>query len=336
MLDTDKTKTLDWMLIAKGIGIILVVIGHFWPASSPAYWTELRRIIYTFHMPLFFFLSGWLYQHGKYPYRTLVINKVQRLLYPFVSIAILFFLIKFGAGLFVQLDKPADLDSIYTILVNPVKSYMPLLWFVHALFLIFVIYPLARHFLGDSALLLVFLGLNLVVDGSTPFIGNPVHYLPFFIAGCLIRTHKDALAAWLDGSVARFPVLLVLFAASCYWLQPDQLPVSLPAYLLVFTAGISGTLLIIKASHAIAPAGHNSGAQLLAAAGFYSMTIYLFHTLFESAARIALMQVLRQLELPFELVALAAITAGLVFPFCMEKYLLRQYALTRKWILGIP
>jgi fucose 4-O-acetylase-like acetyltransferase len=335
MLVTDENRALDWILLAKGIGIILVVIGHFAPASSPAYWVEARRIIYTFHMPLFFFLSGWLYQHGKYSYRTLVINKVQRLMYPFVSIAILFFLIKFAAGVFVHLDAPVDLDSIQNILVNPVKSYMPLLWFVHALFLIFMVYPLARHFLGDSALLLMFLAINLSVEGTPPFIGNSVHYLPFFIAGCVTRTHQKALTSWLDSSPATVPILLGLFAAACFFLQPDQQLASLPEYLLVFTAGISGTLLTIKTSHAIAPAIRHKGAQLLVAAGFYSMTIYLFHTLFESAARIVLLQVLRQMELPFELVALTAIIAGLVFPLGLEKYVLRRYALTRKWILGI-
>lgn len=42
----------NWVDIAKGIGIILVVMGH---ANCP----EIPHgIIYSFHMPLFFFLSG--------------------------------------------------------------------------------------------------------------------------------------------------------------------------------------------------------------------------------------------------------------------------------------
>jgi fucose 4-O-acetylase-like acetyltransferase len=68
---------LEWVLIAKGLGIVLVVAGHFWPADSPAYWTEVRRVIYTFHMPLFFFLSGWLYEYGKYSYRDLMYAKTR-------------------------------------------------------------------------------------------------------------------------------------------------------------------------------------------------------------------------------------------------------------------
>jgi len=88
----------EWMLIAKGIGIILVVVGHFYPETSPTYWSEIRKIIYSFHMPLFFILSGYLYSHGKYSYSNLIKTKAKRLLYPFASIAGAFFLIKYVAG----------------------------------------------------------------------------------------------------------------------------------------------------------------------------------------------------------------------------------------------
>ncbi len=78
---------LDWVLIAKGIGIILVVVGHFIPASSPGYWLSFRQFIYSFHMPLFFLLSGYLYNPGKHSYTNLLKNKTKRLLYPFVTVA---------------------------------------------------------------------------------------------------------------------------------------------------------------------------------------------------------------------------------------------------------
>lgn len=46
--------------IAKGLGIFLVVIGHtISPVSAGnVFWTNVYQILYTFHMPLFFFLSG--------------------------------------------------------------------------------------------------------------------------------------------------------------------------------------------------------------------------------------------------------------------------------------
>lgn len=44
---------LDWVDVAKGWGIILVVIGHVWTKGFA------RDLIYAFHMPLFFILSGY-------------------------------------------------------------------------------------------------------------------------------------------------------------------------------------------------------------------------------------------------------------------------------------
>ncbi|HFC54058.1 MAG TPA: hypothetical protein ENJ43_06455, partial [Gammaproteobacteria bacterium] len=62
---SNKHIFFGWVMIAKGIGIVLVVIGHFHLPDSPEAWHDIRRIIYLFHMPLFFILSGFLYIHAK-------------------------------------------------------------------------------------------------------------------------------------------------------------------------------------------------------------------------------------------------------------------------------
>ena len=50
------SKRIEYLDIAKGIGILLVVLGHNdFEVISPF----VQRFIYTFHMPLFFFLSGY-------------------------------------------------------------------------------------------------------------------------------------------------------------------------------------------------------------------------------------------------------------------------------------
>jgi fucose 4-O-acetylase-like acetyltransferase len=45
---------LEWIDVARGIGIVAVVIGHVWTRGP------LRDAMYSFHMPLFFLLSGLL------------------------------------------------------------------------------------------------------------------------------------------------------------------------------------------------------------------------------------------------------------------------------------
>lgn len=65
--------------IAKGIGIILVVIGHIGSSSL----NPIVSIIYLFHMPLFFFLSGF-YCNTRKCLLQFLTDKACRLLIPYV------------------------------------------------------------------------------------------------------------------------------------------------------------------------------------------------------------------------------------------------------------
>lgn len=45
--------------IAKGIGIVLVVIGHYIPDNAPSWYIGFVSFVYHFHMPLFFMIAGF-------------------------------------------------------------------------------------------------------------------------------------------------------------------------------------------------------------------------------------------------------------------------------------
>ena len=51
-MKSDRSR-IKWIDTVRGVGIILVILGH---TSTP-----LKKLIYGFHMPLFFLLSGYLY-----------------------------------------------------------------------------------------------------------------------------------------------------------------------------------------------------------------------------------------------------------------------------------
>ena len=75
----------DTISIAKGLGIILMVIGH---AGCPSW---MFYFIYLFHMPLFFFLSGYCFKE-KYvdDKMTFVKHRLKGLYWPFVKYNLLF------------------------------------------------------------------------------------------------------------------------------------------------------------------------------------------------------------------------------------------------------
>ena len=55
-INSNRIEAFD---IAKGLGILIMVMGH------TGFGTTFDKIIHTFHMPLFFFISGYFYRPDK-------------------------------------------------------------------------------------------------------------------------------------------------------------------------------------------------------------------------------------------------------------------------------
>lgn len=74
--------------IAKGLGIILMVVGH---SGCP---TLLRDFIYLFHMPLFYFASGYCFKSSYTSEMNLFFwKKIKSFYFPFVKYAVLFLIL---------------------------------------------------------------------------------------------------------------------------------------------------------------------------------------------------------------------------------------------------
>jgi polysaccharide biosynthesis protein PslL len=72
--------------IAKGIGIILVVFGHNWIVKHEP--GELFRIIFSFHVPLFFFMSGFFIKPSD-GLKEFIFRRADTLLKPYLTILLL-------------------------------------------------------------------------------------------------------------------------------------------------------------------------------------------------------------------------------------------------------
>lgn len=324
-----NSDLLDWVLIAKGIGIILVVIGHYNPQGSPSYWNELNKLIYSFHMPLFFILSGYLFSPNKYSYYELLLNKFKRLIYPFITIAIIFIFIKLGMGKLVHLDHPVTSESIINLFINPVHSYMPLLWFVYSLFLMFLLYPLINKIIKNNiAILILFIAINTLVNLNLEGLNKVIFNFPFFVLGIIIRENSSIIKTSTN-SMATLTALITFSTIYYFYNYPQTI------YLTTFLLATSGSFLIISLSKRLSMYSlKNFLRKTLVRVGAFSMSIYFFHPLFESTIRIFFSQ-LKQTNLSFELIATIAILSGVIFPYLAEKHVFYKYNFTKQYFLGL-
>ncbi len=123
-------KRIAYIDVAKGLGILLVVLAH---NDLQAFAPFLHRIIYAFHMPLFFFLSG-LFFKPEIPFGELARRRLNTLVKPYFFTI---FLIYFGAVFFDNMGFPVALSRIAKSLYgNGFTLDWVAMWFLPALFVI--------------------------------------------------------------------------------------------------------------------------------------------------------------------------------------------------------
>jgi fucose 4-O-acetylase-like acetyltransferase len=174
-----STERIEWIDIAKGIGIMLVVIGHL--ISRDSY---LGQFIGSFHMPLFFLLSGMCFRPEKYPtFLPFLKKRVNQLLIPLLLFNLIIFLVDY---LCFGFDKAFEPFSEY--------HFHGAQWFIFVLFLLELafwgIQKLAAGNLTKCAILCC--GVYILADWITitdfnlPFnISSVPSCLCFYSIGCL-------------------------------------------------------------------------------------------------------------------------------------------------------
>lgn len=154
----------------KGLGIILVVLGHNWFALRSH--DTLFRVIFSFHMPLFFFLSGIFLNENTSMQKT-IRSKSASLLKPYFVILILIGAAKY---LVASITHGSSFDGItyFTGLLwstGVTVAWMPM-WFLTNLFLgtifsllvikVWMSLRLPKVALLGAILLMLFIGISAI------------------------------------------------------------------------------------------------------------------------------------------------------------------------------
>ena len=324
-------QRLVYLDIARAWCIILVVVGHYIPDSAPQYYQVLHHVIYTFHMPLFLFISGYIY--AKQPsskYRSFIGNKAKRLLIPYVFTSVLLITIKLLTAQGMQLENAVSAAAFYEMGYRPVAGFF--LWFIYALFLIFLFIPLfqtkrQRYALLAASLLILLLPVEMPDILCLPQLKGHLFY---FVLGCCATDeliHKHLTRKLM------IPLAAILALVFLYRSTPESLTIQ---RLMLSGLGVGGIALSLWLSHQIATLPPYIKRPFLYLAP-YTFTIYLFHTTFEGFAKAALgkfpMSGIMGAELGFIAEACLVITCGVVCPIIVHNAM-KRHAQTRT-LIGI-
>lgn len=231
-----KNSRVVWIDYLKAIGIFFVVLGH---VVVPK---EMKAYIYSFHMPLFFLLSGMTVKPLKYSnISDVAINKFKQLIIPYIAINlstitcwIILKMVLMGDSVSV---RKLIMGIIYSnsdeiFLVNGPTWFLTTLFLCHILF--YLIYKISK---GDNTNILIF-GLICMVLAGVDSLGvklygieyfSPWHFTSvpmgtfFLIAGYLIFHNIESLS--VEGKWK--PIIIVILFGIGYYLVTKNGKISL-------------------------------------------------------------------------------------------------------------
>ncbi len=219
------SRRCEYIDIAKGLGILAVIWGHI----IVGHWTG--KLVYSFHMPLFFFISGMLFVKEKYlKFGPFVKVRARRLLVPYVCYSV----ITWGIWALFHWITRSSVDSYWAPLLQTVLAqgsgqfmvHNSPLWFIPCLFAVeLMYYPISKfkdvwvfvlsmtvcgisialeHSFGDSYLLTLPWNLDAAMMA-----------LPFYAMGNLWMRHTslEKVDGWIHNhSLLSIGLVLILTA----------------------------------------------------------------------------------------------------------------------------
>ena len=193
----------------KIIGVLLVVIGHaiafyggatvFKLNGNSKVFSYIYTYIYSFHMPMFIFVSGSIYGYIKNNLKKynniskFIFNKFKRLIIPYLSISIL---IMFPILTLLKLNK---LNFINYFILNIIMSKdSKHLWFLYTLFIIFIIFNILEKYVNqDKTYINVFIFAILNIASIHVInifqIKNILFYFIYFYLGYIFNINRERI-----------------------------------------------------------------------------------------------------------------------------------------------
>lgn len=209
----------------KGLAILLVIIGHAIQYNIIEFKTNpFFNMIYSFHMPLFIFISGYIayftVKVQKIKDAISVINsKFKTLVIPFLS---WYFIVNY-----LLRESYLKFDfSTYSLRLIENPEYG--LWFFWILFLCFILLIVIltiqlvgfkfKNMILESGFCYLIALIIMILPFEIAGFKLLKWYFPFFITGYLISKYKDILVKYLNiviqSSIILFPILLTQYKRS--------------------------------------------------------------------------------------------------------------------------
>lgn len=299
-----QKKRLYYIDCLKGFAMILVVIGHVFDGYIRAGVFQNHRdfmcsgfnLIYSFHMALFFLISGFVYNKA---YITDIGDAKPSLKKQIHNVLIIYFVYSILFGIFKMFlgkytNSNVSLVDILMICAKPIYPY----WYLYVLLFYYLIfqakilyksYPLIPLFI----LIFVTFFSNFIPDSIGYYfeIRHFLYYSLFFYIGIIIAFHNDVYKKYeLMIAVLTFVVSILIMSVDKVGYTFDDFSVGL---LLCnrkwnFIIALGFSLILLYVFRLLFANENHIRVKFMSFLGRYSLEIYVIHCIFTAGNRVVL------------------------------------------------
>lgn len=246
---TDSVKRIEWVDALKFLGILAIYAGHFRYSAG-----KMDEFVFIYHVPLFFFISGFFAKPSKKAFFPFLKDKAIQLLIPY-----LFFVTIFTVYVTIRYHK--DIDSTLAMLGNfglGIRNTLAAnsLWFILCLFTMSLLHYGLQKIVKKNTHLLAIAILFFIIIQTLKYqsllntwsqfwnIDSALLYYLYFVIGILsfkwINEAKVNLISWLMFAVGiAVAVILYVFGRDYFSQQLIKLIPSLAPYCKIISISLS-------------------------------------------------------------------------------------------------
>ena len=325
-------RRLEWIDLVKGIAIVLVVIGHMLRGfTSSGMYSEYKNIftyidytIYSFHMPLFFIISGALFKNAKKlenmnQYLFFIKRKVILLVMPYFIFSWIQIVIKLIMSN--SVNNKVNIMDFFTIIFSPIEQF----WFLYSLMIIFIIMGFIDIRIKSGHIKLIIVILSFLVANCTiidlGILGNAMSNMIYFYIGEKIIENKDKIKINNNMLIISLLLIYIILNLVIYNFEFSQDILIISRLIMAVVASLTIIIICQRIQY-----NYKSIISVFKILGKHSMAIYLLHIILGSGIRIILLKL--SINSLIVQVVLGLIFA-IIMPILLEKiygYLVERYA----------
>ena len=334
MTEIKEKKYYNDINIMRGMAVLCVVIGHSFNATdTPTFLGFLKSFVYCFHMPAFFFISGFLVKKQSLNWNTKlkkIAHKAKRLMVPYLFLTVVSIGLKVLFGVFAR--NPLNYNTLLIDILVGRNNPNGGLWFLYALFVISLMGILLNEI--DCRIMLsvtfVLYMINVFAfQQSDQILGYFVNYAWFYFGGTVVREHfyeliiNSKLIRTMKGRIITVLAVVLYVAVAFYkiyylnswWLS-----------CLVTILGIFWLFVIAAQADMLV-----KGKKIWMILGKYGMDIYMIGYYIQQAVYVILGEIL---EIDYLIYAWCMCIFGIIAPILISKYIVRKNNALSLLILG--